>query len=383
MKISGKLLLGIAAIMFAACDNDSPNPDPTPNPPGPSNTETLGAFVVNAGNMYNNIDGSLSYIAYADNKVYNNVFSSSNDNMKLGDTPNSGLVYEGEIYIAVTGSQVVQVVELDGFKFVKTISTDSYGAGPRHMTSYNGKIYMTLFKGTWGISGEPGYLAELDPETFAITRTVEVGPQPEYVVAFQDNLYIAVSDGYGDGSAACVAVVDPSTFTVTKRITATDFVNPVNLVTNGTKLYVSSWGQYLNEAPYTQYNYGVYEIASDELSAKVCDGIEIAMNGDYLYYISDPYRVDGTAPSYGVYNSATGVDNANWIAPGNGVDYPVTLGASPITGDVFILSYSLGEGGFVSYDLNGYVKQYKPDGTPIQTFEVGIDPTGIFFTTGM
>lgn len=366
----------VATIMLTACDND---PEPLPGPlPNPAPVLPAGAFIVNAGNMSGNIDGSLSFINYATGEIDNNIFAGANSNIKLGDTPNAGLVYDGVIYIAVTGSEVLQIIDANSFKLIKTLSTSQYGAGPRRLCVYEGSIYITLFKGTYGVSGEKGYLARLDPSTLEITAVVEVGPQPEYVVAFNDRLYVAVSDGYGYGSDACIAVVDPETFTVSKKISAESLINPVCLVTNGTQLYVSSWGTFLNEPPYTQTGYGVFQIENDTLSEKICDGIQIDLSGNYLYYISDPYTLDTSEPVYGVYNTVTGEDNTNWLAS-DAVDSPISLGVDPVTAEIFILSYNLGDYGFASYDTNGYVRSFTPQGATVATYQAAIAPTSIFF----
>ena len=368
-----KFILPIAAIAltlgFGACSNDKDEPGtPTP-PPTPEQSRSNGAFIVNAGSMYSNIDGSLEYIDYSTNNVINDVFKSVNQGQTIGDTFNDGYILDDEIYLAVTDSKVLHIIDREDYKLEKTISTADYNGGPRHITSYNGMIYMTLF-------GMPGYLAEVDPEKEEITRTLEVGPLPEYVCAFNDMLYVAVSDGYGDGSQACVAVVDPKSFTVTKRITGV--VNPVNLVTNGTQLFVCAWGQYMSEPPYSQYNYGAYEIVNNTLSEKICDATDIWIKDNYLYYISFPYGFDNDTLKYGLYNTSTKEDTS-WIDSKDGVDYPVGGAVDPSSGDVFILSYELGEGGFASYSTPGYVKRYKADGTFVARYQTGVGPVSMFF----
>ena len=373
-KIIYPIFLAAVSLCFAACShddkNDPDNPDKpgidNPGPDSPDEPASKGMFIVNAGTMYSNIDGSLWYYDYSNGNVSENIFKKANNNMTVGDVFNDGYILDDKIYLAVTNSAVLHILNRENYKLLTTISTNPE-AGPRHITSYNGKIYMTLF-------GQPGYVAEVDPEKMEITRQVEVGPLPEYIVPFENKLYVTVSDGYMNNGDACVAVIDPESFTVTEKITG--LVNPVNLTTNGKELFVCAWGQYMTEPPYSQYNYGVYQIKGNNLSDKINDGTYIYQNGDKLYYMSNPYGTD--IIKYGVYNVATGKDS-EWIPESEGVEYPISLASDPITGDVFILSYHRGESGYGAYDIPGYIKQYKADGTVVKTFDVGISPVTVFF----
>lgn len=353
-------------LSLGACSDDK---DKEPDVPGPGPVEEMsyGAFIVNAGNLYSNIDGSLEYIEYNSGNIFEDVFKGANNGQTVGDTFNSGYIFEDNIYLAVTDSKVVHVIDREDFTLKETISTADYNGGPRHIISYSGNIYVTLF-------GKPGYVVEIDPDKEVITRAVEVGPLPEDIVVFNDKLYVAVSDAVGDGSDACVAVVDPSSFKVTDKIKG--IVNPVNLVTNGSQLFVCSWGQYMNEPPYSQYNYGAYEIKNNVLSEKVCDATYIWINDNNLYYLSFPYGSDSV--KYGLYDVTEKKDKV-WIDSKNGVDYPISGNADPVTGDVFILSYELGEGGYASYNTPGYVNRYSAEGIFKAKYKAGVGPTSIFF----
>ncbi|MCH5243058.1 MAG: hypothetical protein J1F67_11700 [Muribaculaceae bacterium] len=355
----------IFSLTFAACsDNDDPNQKPNPEP---ASKVDYGVFIVNAGNMYSNIDGSLGYIEFGSGDVFQNLFKEANNNATIGDTFNSGYVDGDYIYLAVTDSKVIHVIDRKTFELIKTISTS---AGPRQITSYNGMVYVTLF-------GQPGSVVEIDPSSLEITRSIEVGPLPEYIVPFKGNLYVAVSDGYGDGSQASITVIDPASFNVTRNITG--IVNPVNLATNGNQLYVCSQGQYLSEYPYTQYNYGVYEIKDNVLSEKLCEATYIYINNDKLYFMDASYSYgEDHNYSYGVLDTKNN-KASKWINSEDGVDYPVAIGVDPVEGRVIILSYELGEGGYASYTTPGYAKLYTSDGQLIGKYNTGVGVTNMFF----
>ena len=93
-------LLVSAPLFFTSCNDDN----------GPSfhyEVVSDGAFIVNSGNMYSSIDGSLTGINYASNVAVQKVFAANNGGQSLGSTPNDGLVYGDKMYVVVDGSNTV------------------------------------------------------------------------------------------------------------------------------------------------------------------------------------------------------------------------------------------------------------------------------------
>lgn len=357
----------LAAGSWSCSKEDDVKPDPNPSP---DNFYSYGVFVVNNGAMYSNIPGSLGYFEYESEKYYEDVFAEANNGQTIGDIFNAGYIYDDYIYLAVTNSAVLHVINRKDFKIVKTISTNP-NAGPRQITSYNGKIYMTLF-------GQPGYVAEVNPSTLEITKEVEVGPLPEYIVPFNGELYVSVSDGYSyDGANAAVVVLDPETLTVKRRLTG--IPNPVNLATDGHRLYVCSCGLYMQEFPYSQSDYGIYEITENGFSDKIVEATNMTMGDQRIYYVCDAYTY-GVEPNitYGVLDTRTNT-SSKFIDAENGVDSPTGLGVDPKTGNVFILSYAKDSNGVLDFNGNGYMKEYRNDGSVIGKYTVGISPSNVFF----
>lgn len=353
-------MLAMASLlsMGSCSSNDGPE---NPDEPGEI-TVSDGVFVVNNGNWSANIPGALCYLNYTNNSMTPDAFYDVNG-MYVGDTFQDGIVYGDKIYLAVTGSAVVHVLDRNTLKLINTIQPNP-NAGPRCLTAANGKIYATLF-------GAPGYLCEIDTVSFQY-RSVEVGPQPEHVVLFKEKLYVAVSDGYGDYSQSCVAVVNPSSLQVEKKINVG--INPVNLLTNGSELYVCSWGEY--DSNWNQINYGIRQIVNDVATEIIAPGIYTAINGDNLYYIDAAY---GSATvSYNVMNTKTNT-SSTWLPASNGVDSPNGMGVDPVSGNVFILSYSMGEAGYPSYNTPGYMNEYTSTGVFVNKHTVGVGPVAVFF----
>ena len=102
------MLVAVTAL-FTACDNDDNKPRKR------IQFYSEGAFIVNSGNMYNKIDGSLTAIDYKTNQATQQVFKTANG-VSLGNTPNDGLIYGSKIYVAVDQENTVEVIDKTTFK---------------------------------------------------------------------------------------------------------------------------------------------------------------------------------------------------------------------------------------------------------------------------
>lgn len=355
------LMAAVAGVFcFTGC-SDSDEPGPVIDPVMTSE----GVFVVNSGNLGGNIAGSLSYLDYSTNTIANNVFYDANGQY-VGDTFNDGLVYGDKMYLAVDNSNVVHVLNAGTLKLEKTIAMDATMSSPRRLAAYDGKVYLTLFS---------GYLAQIDPATMSVVKTIEVGPNPEAVVAYNDKLYVAVSDGYnsaGDYANACVAVVDPKTMTVTKKIQAGK--NLTDLATNGESLFVLSSGEY-EAGTWKQINYGVKEIKNDQASEILFPATMMGINATTLYYIDNGYGASSI--SYGKYDLKSGA-TSSWIS-GSDIKSPAGLGVDALSGNTYVISYNLGESGYADYKAAGYMARYDENDALKGTYTVGIGAVRVFF----
>ena len=371
------LALSTLLYSFAACSSDGNEPEPKPKPepePDPETPISRGMFVCNQGSYYSGLTGSLSYIDFNSHEVSNNVFFNAN-NAYVGDTLEDGIIYGDYAYLLLTDSQIIHVVDRNTYKLVASIDTKEFNGGPRHVTSYNGKLYITTF-------GQPGYVIEVDPEQNKITRSVEVGTLPEFIATFNNTLYVAVSNGYyahQEDPDAYICMVNPTTLTVSGQING--IVNPVQLATNGQQLFVCSWGWYQSEYPWEQKDYGIYEIKNNALEF-VYPATAMALNNTSLYFISDPYVYsEESQTTYGIYNTSTKSVSA-WIAPADAVEFPTGgMAVDPESGTVFIASYNEGEGGFASYNSAGYIREYSAEGNVLATYNVGITPQWMFLNS--
>ena len=375
-----KYLMSLAVLMagaavFTACskdDNDAPNVEPTP--------VSEGIFVVNSGNMYSGIAGSLTSYDIATGQSVQNIFASANGR-ELGSTPNDGVFYGSKLYIVVDGENRIEVLDAKTLKAGTPISTtallgDQEGVSPRHIVAANGCIYVS----TYG-----NVVAAIDTTDYSLKAKYAVGPYPEGM-AYEPNtrrLYVANS-AYGTGVDASLCYIDIDSGNVS--FFTNDLIkNPSTLALVNGALYVMEGDVYDWETWEVVSAGGLRRVKSNQVE-RVIDGSmamganQMAVSGNLIYMIKDAY----TAPTGVVYDTATGVATdlplADLVAAN-------AIGVDPVTGDITVLSYSANpevtEYTAADYNAPGYANIYAANGTKKGSFATGVGPTAIVYKTGV
>ena len=352
MKMLALLVLALP-MTFAACSDDD---NPSDDPDAPGRVET-GVFVYNSGNQSSAIDGSLSFIDVQTDQVTNDAFSSVNGR-SLGSTVQDGVVLGENLYIAVSESNTIEVVNKNTLVSVVQIRpAPEQGGQPRDIVTDGEYVYVSMFT---------GHVSRLNPATNTIDKTVKVGPNPEEMAISGGYLYVVNSDGnnwqagYANGKS--VSKISLSTFKEEKKIPVG--LNPTKMVADASgNLIVLCMGDY-GATPASLWKI----TGSDEASDMGIQATIMAVRGNSLYTINAPYGA--TEVSYIVYNTVTGaVENPNFVS--TPVDSPAGIAVHPESGNIYITSYTL-VGGFASYNTPGYVNAYDPDGTLTDTYAVGV-----------
>lgn len=355
-KITGLMLIGACALVFTGCSKDDDQPN-LPNPDVPTVAE--GAFILNQGNYGKQIEGSLTLIDYNSSESSQNLFQNANGR-SLGATPQGAVVYGGKIYLAIYGSNVIEVVDRRSFKSVKQISlADAEGQSPRSLVAKDGKVYISMFN---------GYVSRLDTLTLSIDKTVKVGPNPEIMAIRGDYLYVPNSDGmnWQNGYGTTASKINLKSFTVDKTFTVG--LNPAEFDSNGTDLFLLCKGNY------GDVQSKIYRLDADDNSTEVAEATLMALNDNFLYYINAPFGV--TELTYTKFDVKSG-SKSNMLGDG-GVDSPAGLGVDPVNGNIVLTSYSM-DNGKASYTTAGYAKVYDQAGNFMKRYEVGVGPCAIFF----
>ena len=375
-----KYLLGLAVLLMGTAVMTSC--DPAEDYPETYLQEySTGAYVVNSGNMYSNIESSLTAIDYASSTATQNVFKTANGR-SLGNTANDGIVYGNKIYLAVDQSNTIEVIDKKTKQSIKQIKTtdllgNAEGAEPRHISADGGKVYFT----TYG-----GYVAAVDTTSFALQKKWKVGSYPEGLVIAHGNIYVANSNyGKGGGNISCINLSNDKV--ETKNIEGVN--NPTSIYYASNVLYVLD-NQYY-DASYNAYGENSLRTVSfaEGKSQKVADGnyavcvtpgatttarTSVEEVRPYFFVLNAPF---GGTPSVSVL--AAGSTQAQTMTLSEMPVSPCGIFVDPLNGHIFVLSYRLGDKGYPDYSGNGYVVEYDRAGQKQHEYETGVGSCAMFF----
>ncbi len=368
--------LAMGAAVVTSCTDDEVSVNSTPADPGttpvPAASVQNGVFVINSGNMYGGIPGSITYYDFTTQQARQNIFATLNGR-SIGMTPNAGIIYGSKLYVAVDGENRVEVVDAASQLALDHVSTTDLlgaagGKSPRHLLAHDGRVYVS----TYG-----GCVAAIDTVDYSLKATYTVGSYPEGMALIGNTLYVACSD-YGMGLAPCVSAIDLTAGTVT-AITDENINNPSQLVAAGGDLYIvdgdlynADWTAVLKAGGLRKYADGTVTPVTVTNMAMGAD--MTAAYEDKLYIVTDAYS---GSPKLAVYDCATGSLEERSLA---GVEIPNSIAIDPTSGEIFVTSYRFNaETGYGDYFAPGYVARYSLDGQLLGTFEAGIDPRGIVF----
>lgn len=371
-----KYLLGLAVLLMGTAVMTSC--DPAEDYPETYLQEySTGAYVVNSGNMYSNIESSLTAIDYASSTATQNVFKTANGR-SLGNTANDGIVYGNKIYLAVDQSNTIEVIDKKTKQSIKQIKTTDLlgkaeGAEPRHISADGGKVYFT----TYG-----GYVAAVDTTSFALQKKWQVGSYPEGLVIAHGNIYVANSNyGKGGGNISCINL-------------SNDKVETKNIegVNNPTSIYYASNVLYVLDNQYYDTSYNAYgENALRAVSFAEGKSQKVA-DGNYAVCVTPgaTTRMDVVRPYFFVLNAPFGgTPSVSVLAAGSMQAQTMTLSEMPVSpcgifvdplnGHIFVLSYRLGDKDYPDYSGNGYVVEYDRAGQKQHEYETGVGSCAMFF----
>lgn len=346
-------LLMLGMVSFTACDDEDDDLKKSSNKV---------IYVLNEGS-WNNNNASVSAIDPTDGSSYYYQFAAANG-CNLGDTGQDILRYGGKIYIAVSGSNTIEVVDGNSLTSIKTIKPESGKPGnPRGLAASDGKIYVSLYD---------GYVAKIDTTSLAFEDSIAVGPNPEEITIANGCLYVAISDGWNSGNGypngKYVSKIGLDSFKVASKIDV--IVNPNKMASDKSgNVFVISWGNYI-DIPST-----VQKIDKNDNVSVLGKATYMTCYENTLYTINAPFG----APSieYVSYNTISGsVESSSFISgtademPSN----PTCVSVNPKNGNILIGSYLTA----ADYLSNGYVYEYA-NGAFKARYNAGVGPRKILY----
>ena len=326
----------------------------------PTDTGFLhGLYIVNEGS-FNNNNGSISYYHPDSGKLVNKLFQTINQRL-LGDVVQSFGVADDKGFIVVNNSQKVEVVDMETFLSIGTITGTDY---PRYF------LKVTDSKGYLTNGSFDGDVFVIDLNSLSIIKEIAVGKGPENLIRCGNQVFVANSGGWTNDNI--VSVIDVDSDFVTDSIEVGD--NPVDLVTdNNGDLWILCKGKVVydqNWAIIDETDSEIYVVDSYNLSVK--NSFVVGQTGDFFNPTCMASSPDGTVIYYmevdGIYKmnvSETTPPQSPFI---NRTFYGLDIDRN--NGTIYGLSAN-------NFTANGYMFRYSAAGILIDSLNLGIGPNGV------
>lgn len=350
MKVYGKTLLIVTlAICLGSCEKEELR-DNTP-------VHKPKVLVLNEGNMGSN-NASLSAIDI-DNEIIDNAWFENANNRQLGDQAQDILAYGSKIYVTVTESNTLEVIDpTTGISIQKNLGLRK----PCNMAAYGGNIYITCIN--------PPSVICIDTATLTIQHTCKLSNYcPAGIAIAQGKAFVAGSYHIGNFNLLDnrIYVIDLTTLDTLPSIVAGSnncriekFDDDALLVSHGNGTPTSPTGAFIintHTMAVTEVNCGITKMA--------------AYNGK-IYGYNAPY---GGTPTFTVVNRDGTTEafpfNPSFNALEQG-ENPYSIQINPANGDIYITT----DGAFLAH---GDVYCFRSDGSLRFQLEAGLFPGKILF----
>lgn len=195
----------IIALVLVACKKEQ-----TPDENKPVDYFNNGILVVNEG-LFQQNNSSLTWIDFTSDNSNSEVFEQKTGR-QLGDTGNDIARYGNKIYIAVTTSSTLEIIDAKNGNSLKQINMVDNGTPkqPRFIAFHNGKAFISCFD---------GYVDVLDTTSLEITTRIKVGANPNEIHAANNKIYVVNSGGLSYPNVdSTLSVIDPVVLVETNKI---------------------------------------------------------------------------------------------------------------------------------------------------------------------
>lgn len=319
-----------------------------------------GVFILNEGSSSQN-NASFSFFDLKSKKMQNNVFGSANPTMTLGNGGNDIGVYGSKIYIAMNGSNKLEIANVVDGKSLKTIQITE----PSYIAFHGKHAFVTSYTNNVFV---------IDTASMAIVKEIKVGKTPEQLVVSGDFVFVTNSgwkDGFsGAGFDNTVSVIDAKTLTKTHDIVVEDNINQIEADNNGFVYVLNApiyaiWPIILTPARFHVINTKTLKVEKIlDISASA-----MAIKGNTAYLINDTYGV-GEISFVELNLTSFEVTKRNEVL--SGIQDPYSLAVDPDSGDIWI-------GDAMGYGDNGKVVRFIKNVKDPESYSVGVSPRKIVF----
>lgn len=311
-------------------------------------TDALPCLLVNQGNFYDNVAGTL--------------FFPSGQSLLIGDTPQNAVVLDSLLYVPCYASSDLAVVSLATGNVKQRISLTA----PQHICTDGQRLFVTQGDGS---------LAVVSPMERR-TASVDIGGSPYACVASKGHVYIncgTSADGLHPDNR--VVVVNAATLAVERTITVGN--NPYDQIAADAdgNVFTVCLGDY-SAAP------EVWKITPEGTAAPCATGNLIATHGHTLYvaHVQADWSTwpEVTATTdYATLDTRTGALHPLQLLSEEEPVYPSCLAISSTDGNLYIAS----DAAPGNYNSPGSLHVFSPSGTHLASYPAGPHPYCIVFPT--
>lgn len=335
-------LLGGVLITLGACNN---NDDPIPDPQIPDH---FGAYVLNEG-TWGSPNATLGVFSLATGNYNDNAFSEANDGATLGDNAHDILRHGAKLYVTVTESNKIEVLDYSNGEIITTIPMNK----PRSLAYAGNKVFVTNYN---------NHVVAIDTSSLEKTDSIQVGRTPEEIVRFNGRLYVANSgstEGWSNGNFDNrVFVLNPSPLSVDRTIEVAD--NVTSLAVDSARSRIFANAAETSDSPSSLY---VINTQTNEAPIKFNYGAsKMLVVGNQALLISDNFEADKNVillMQLTTRDAVKFIDNPE-------IKAPYGLGVDPFYGQIWIADAG-------DFTARGKIFLYQ-NNSAAGSLEVGIAP---------
>jgi len=322
------------------------------------NALSNGALVLCEG-LFQQNNATLSWIDFSKGVVTNDFFTNQNGR-QLGDTGNDLEVYGNKIYVVVTTSSTIEIIDKSNGKSIKQIDMKANGVGkqPRSINFYKGKAFVSCFD---------GYVDVIDTVSLEIEQRIKVGSNPDALLVNGNHLLVSNSGGLNSPQMdSTLSVIDLNSLTELKKVVVGKNPGKIALSKEG-NIYVITRGNYgsipsrmkkLNPVSYTIEQTFDIDVSSIE-------------NFENQFIVSY-FNYSNNQVSISLFDTQLNtIVQENFIASSNFTTY-------------YGLIYNEKQGLIYCFDAmnyvnTGYIKVFNKEGHYLKNYHVALNPSKIIF----
>ena len=353
-------------LFFIACDDLEDKPSIVPESNGDVfETGTAEMYILSEG-LFNQNNSSLARYSFNRQRCTNNYFSANNQR-GLGDTANDIAIYGNKIYVVVSVSSTVEVIDFPTGKSIRQISLlrdNGSSRQPRAIAFDKDKAYVCSYDGT---------VARIDTTSLEIEEIVTVGRNAEDICVQNGKLYVSNSGGLdysGPGVDTTVSVIDITTFKETKKIEVGP--NPGKILPGLEEaVYVVTRGTDIEAG---DYHLVKIDSRTDAVATTYDEKVlSFAIDGPIAYLYTHDYQTKDSVIKVFDLNAGT-VIRDNFITDGTAIQTPFSIQLNPFSGNIYITEA-------YNYTVKGDVLCFNQQGQlQYRLNDIGLNPNTVVFS---